>query len=455
MGNKPKILLIEDEPTMRIGMSHLLSSAGYNVKSYKDGEEGIAAIEREAFDLVITDMRLPGFDGLAVLKRVKALSPSTGVIIITAYAEVKTAVQAIKDGAFDYISKPFSNDELLILIERFLRLRNLETELSRLREKAEKSGFEKLIGVSPSMKAIFDRIEAIADTDVPVLIQGESGTGKELVANAIHNLSSRREKEYVKINCAAIPENLFESEIFGHEKGAFTGASEMRKGKFELANGGTLFFDEIGDMPLGLQAKLLRVIEENILYRLGGSEPIKVNVRGIYATSKNLKELIKKGLFRDDLFYRINVVPVIIPPLRERREDIPCLIDYFLELFSNKYSKPDTKISPIAYERLISYSYPGNVRELKHAMERAVLLSRNGLVDINDLPEEISGIEKEKPRITLDLPLHEGVTTLEREMILNALRASGGRKTEAAKKLGISRKVLWKKMREYKIDFVP
>lgn len=453
---KPKILIIEDEPTMRIGMTHLLSSSGYHVKSCKDGEEGIATIEREAFDLVITDMRLPGFDGLSVLKRVKALSPSTGVIIITAYAEVKTAVQAIKDGAFDYVSKPFSNDELLILIERFLRFRNLETELHRLKETVtEKISFEKLIGVSPSMKVIFDKIEAIANTDVPVLIQGESGTGKELVANAIHNLSSRREREYVKINCAAIPENLFESEIFGHEKGAFTGASDMRKGKFEMANGGTIFFDEIGDMPLGLQAKLLRVIEENILYRLGGSEPVKVNVRGIYATSKNIKDLIKKGLFRDDLFYRINVVPIIIPPLRDRKEDIPYLIDHFLELFGNKYAKPGTKVTPAAYQSLMSYSYPGNVRELKHALERAVLLSRNGLIDINDLPEEISGIDREKPKVSLDIPLYDGVTILEREMIINALKESGGKKIEAAKRLGISRKVLWKKMKEYKIDFVP
>lgn len=453
---KPKILIIEDEPTMRIGMTHLLSSSGYHVKSCKDGEEGIATIEREAFDLVITDMRLPGFDGLSVLKRVKALSPSTGVIIITAYAEVKTAVQAIKDGAFDYVSKPFSNDELLILIERFLRFRNLETELHRLKETVtEKISFEKLIGVSPSMKVIFDKIEAIANTDVPVLIQGESGTGKELVANAIHNLSSRREREYVKINCAAIPENLFESEIFGHEKGAFTGASDMRKGKFEMANGGTIFFDEIGDMPLGLQAKLLRVIEENILYRLGGSEPVKVNVRGIYATSKNIRDLIKKGLFRDDLFYRINVVPIIIPPLRDRKEDIPYLIDHFLELFGNKYAKPGTKVTPAAYQSLMSYSYPGNVRELKHALERAVLLSRNGLIDINDLPEEISGIDREKPKVSLDIPLYDGVTILEREMIINALKESGGKKIEAAKRLGISRKVLWKKMKEYKIDFVP
>lgn len=448
---KPKILIIEDEPTMRIGMTHLLSSSGYHVRSCKDGEDGIATLEREAFDLVITDMRLPGFDGLSVLKRVKTLSPSTGVIIITAYAEIKTAVQAIKEGAFDYVSKPFSNDELLILIERFLRFRKLETELHRLKKVTERGGFDRLIGVSPAMKALFDKIEAIADTDVPVLIQGESGTGKELVADAIHYLSSRREKEYVKINCAAIPESLFESEIFGYEKGAFTGASEMRKGKFEIANGGTIFFDEIGDMPMGLQAKLLRVIEENLLYRLGGTEPVKVNVRGIYATSKNLKELLKKGSFRDDLFYRINVLPITIPSLRERKEDIPYLIEYFLEIFGNKYSKPGIKVTPRAYEALISYNYPGNVRELKHALERAVLLSRDGLIDIKDIPEEISGLDRGNPTISLDLPLEDGVANLEREMILKALKECKGKRIETAKRLGISRKVLWKKMKEYGI----
>jgi len=453
---KAKILIIEDEPTMRIGMEHLLTASGYHIKSCKDGREGISTIERESFDLVITDMRLPGYDGLSILRRVKALSPSTGVIIITAYAEVKTAVQAIKDGAFDYLSKPFSNDELLILIERFLRFRNLETELSRLKDTAGKEKvFERLVGVSPSMKTIFDRIEAIADTDVPVLIQGESGTGKELVANAIHNLSSRRDKGYVKINCAAIPENLFESEIFGYEKGAFTGASEMRRGKFEVANGGTIFFDEIGDMPPGLQPKLLRVIEENTLYRLGGSDPIRINVRGIYATSKNLRELVKTGRFRDDLFYRINVVPITIPPLRERREDIPYLIDHFLEVFGNKYSKPEIRVTPAAYEGLISYNYPGNVRELKHAIERAVLLSRNGLIDIKDLPEEFSSAERERPEISLHLPLQKGISCLEKEMILNALRETGGKKIEAARRLGISRKVLWKKIKDYGIKDVP
>ncbi|WP_333656421.1 sigma-54 dependent transcriptional regulator, partial [Dissulfurispira sp.] len=379
--------------------------------------------------------------------------PETGVIIMTAYADVKTAVQAIKDGAFDYITKPFSNEELLITIERFLKFRNLEAELSRLKESvSERVGFENLVGVSPSMKDVFDRISSIAKTDVPVLIQGESGTGKELVANAIHNLSLRKDKPCTKINCAAIPENLFESELFGHEKGAFTGATEARKGKFEITDSGSIFFDEIGDMPLGLQAKLLRVIEDQTVTRLGGNDPIKVNVRGIYATSKNLKDCIASGTFREDLFYRINVVPILIPPLRKRREDIPYLIEHFLKYFGEKYSKPELKVAPSAYEALMSYNYPGNVRELKHAIERAVLFSKNGLIDLKNLPDEFLAPKTENMLPADDLSLQKSVMSMEKQIITNALKESGGKKIEAAKKLGISRKVLWKKLKKYSIE---
>jgi len=447
-----RILIIEDEPTMRLGMRHFLSSSGFTVKACEDGAEGISAIEKENFDLVITDLKLPKYDGLTILKHVKTTTPETGVIIMTAYADVKTAVQAIKDGAFDYIAKPFSNEELLITIERFLKFRNLEAELSRLKESvSERVSFENLVGVSPSMKDVFDRISSIAKTDVPVLIQGESGTGKELVANAIHNLSLRKNKPCTKINCAAIPENLFESELFGHEKGAFTGATEVRKGKFEITDGGSIFFDEIGDMPFGLQAKLLRVLEDHIITRLGGNTPIKVDVRGIYATSKNLKDCIATGKFREDLFYRINVVPIVIPPLRERREDIPYLIEYFLKYFGEKYSKPELKVAPSAYEALMSHNYPGNVRELKHAIERAVLLSKNGLIDLKNLPDEFLAPKTENIIPVGNLSLHENIMSVEKQVIINALKESGGKKIEAAKKLGISRKVLWKKLKEYSL----
>ena len=451
---KNTILIIEDEPSMRLGMSHALSSAGYAVKTCDDGAQGISAIEKESFALVITDLRLPRGDGFTILNRIKQISPDTGVIIMTAYADVKTAVQAIKDGAFDYIAKPFSHEELLITIERFLKFRTIESELQRLRSSLdEKTGFEGLVGVSRCMRDVFDRIASVAKTDVPVLIQGESGTGKELVANAIRNLSQRKGKPYIKMNCAAIPESLFESELFGHERGAFTGATETRKGKFESANGGSIFFDEIGEMPLGLQAKLLRVIEENMVTRLGGHEPLRTDVRGIYATSKNLRESIRTGTFREDLFYRINVVPIVIPPLRERKEDIPYLIEHFMGYFGGVFSKRGLSISPQAYECLLSYHYPGNVREVKHAVERAVLLSRNGIVEMRDLPEELSGISETAGAVEEagGVSLQSGMGALEKQMIVKALKEARGKKIEASKRLGISRKVLWKKMKEHNI----
>ncbi|MDP3049445.1 MAG: sigma-54 dependent transcriptional regulator [Thermodesulfovibrionales bacterium] len=450
---KNRILIIEDEPTMRLGMNHFLSSAGYNVKTCEDGAKGISVFEKESFDLVITDLKLPGYDGLAVLKRIRTVSPDAGVIIMTAYADVKTAVQAIREGAFDYIAKPFSNEELLIAIERFLKFQKLEDEVTYLKETLrEKVEFEEIIGVSSVIEDVFDRITSVAGTDVPVLIAGESGTGKELVANAIHRLSKRSTKPFVKINCAAIPETLFESELFGHEKGAFTGAAEMRKGKFEFSNGGTIFFDEISDIPISLQSKLLRVLEDNLITRLGGNSLIYVDVRSIYAASKNLKECIALGKFREDLFYRINVVPITIPPLRERKEDIPHLIDHFLKHFKEKFNKVELNISQPAYDALLSYSYPGNVRELKHAIERAVVLSKDGLIDVKHLPDEISGTDAKIPCITEDLSLQESVRCFERQKIIKALNESGGKKIEAAKSLGISRKVLWKKLKEYSIE---
>ncbi len=450
---KHKILVIEDEPSMRLGMSHFLSSSGYIVDTCKDGAEGMSSIEKDKFDLIITDLKLPYYDGLTLLKHIRAVSPDSGVIIMTAYADIKTAVQAIKEGAFDYIAKPFSNEELLVAIERFLKFHNLEMELIRLKESIrEKKGFENLIGISPAMKDIFDRIASVAGTDVPVLIQGESGTGKELVANAIHKLSHRNDRPFIKMNCAAIPEDLFESELFGHEKGAFTGAKETRKGKFEFADSGTIFFDEISDIPLSLQPKLLRVLEDNIITKLGGNTSIKVDVRSIFAASKNLKDCIASGAFREELFYRINVVPIILPSLRERKEDIPDLIDNFLAHFKDKYKRPDLTVSQPAYDALLSYNYPGNVRELKHAIERAVILSKDGIIDIRHLPDEVSGTSGLNTCIKGDLSLEESIRYVERQRIVRALNESEGRKIDAANSLGISRKALWKKIKEYGIE---
>ncbi len=445
------ILIIEDEPTLRLGMSHFLTSQGYRVTLCADGREGMKAIKEGDFDLVITDIKLPYHDGFEILKTVRSIFPDKGIILITAYADIKGAVQAIKEGAFDYIAKPFSNEELLITIERFFKFQSLENEVTFLRETLKrKDHFANIIGTGPAMKAVFDRISSVANTDVPVLIEGESGTGKELVANAIHNLSSRRDKPFVKINCAAIPEHLFESELFGHERGAFTGATEMRKGKFEFASGGTIFFDEIGDIPLMLQPKLLRVIEDHAITRLGSNTTITVDVRTIYATSKNLKDLIKEGKFREELYYRINVVPIILPPLRKRKEDIPFLVDHFLKYFTEKFDKKEVRLSQEAYNAILTYHWPGNVRELKHAIERGVVLSKNGIIGIEDLPEEISGCNI--PCISDEYTLEASLRCFEREMIIRALKETGGKKGEAANRLGISRKVLWKKMKDYGIE---
>ena len=450
---KMNILVVEDDPIMMLGMIHFLTSQGYAVSECTDGEEGIQAIEKKSFDLVITDLNLPKKNGVEILRKARGLSNEPGVIIITAFAAIKSAVQAIKEGAFDYLAKPFSNEELQITIERYFKFRKLENEVTHLRETLKKrGGQDDLIGVSPMMRDVYDRISSVAATDVPVLILGESGTGKELVANAVHESSARNSRPLIKINCAAIPDNLFESELFGHEKGAFTGAAETRKGKFEFADGGTIFLDEIADIPLVLQPKLLRVLEDQMVTRLGGNVPIKVDVRSVYATSKNLKELVAKGKFREDLYYRINVVPVVLPPLRQRKEDIPYIIDSFLNMFREKFNKPQVVISQSAYDVLLSYNYPGNVRELKHAIERGVVLSKDGVIDVSNLPDEIAGTSPVTPCIKGNLSLEQGIRCFERQKISLALAESGGKKMEAARSLGISRKVLWKKMKEYNLE---
>ena len=443
---------MEDDPTMRLGMSHFLKSHGHEISVCADGEEGWNALGRSRFDLIITDLRLPHRDGFAILARAKEVSPNTGVIIITGHAEIKSSVQAIKMGAFDYIAKPFSNDELLLSLERYFKFRRLEEEVNYLRETLrEKDGFEDIIGTGTAMKDIFDRISSVSRLDVPVLILGESGTGKDLVANAIHNLSSRKDKTFITINCAAIPENLFESELFGYEKGAFTGASGMRVGKFEFADGGTIFFDEIGDIPVSLQPKLLRVLEDGIITRLGSNNPIKVDVRTVYATKKNLREAVDDGSFREDLFYRINVVPVIVPQLRQRTEDIPYLIEHFLDHFTKKFNKSGMNISQPAYNTLLTYNYPGNVRELKHAVERAVVLSQ-GTIEVRHLPDEMSDPAEKSPCIKAGRSLEEGIRCFEKQKIIKALDETGGKKLDAARILGISRKVLWKKMKEHNLE---
>jgi len=452
---KLKILVIEDEPSMRIGLACTLENAGYQVVSEESGHAGLDEYEKGTFDLVITDLRLPDINGIEILRTVKRRRSETGVIVITAYAEVKTAVEAMRAGAVDYISKPFEADELLLIIERFIKQRNLEKENIFLKKALRNhERFRKIVGRSPRMQKIFETIETVSQTDSSVIIYGESGTGKDLVADAIHRLSERRDGPYIKINCAAIPETLIESELFGHEKGAFTGAVQRRKGKFEIADGGTIFLDEIGEIPFPLQSKILRVLEDHAFERVGGNETIKVNVRIVLATKRKLRADVEAGRFREDLFYRINVLPVTLPPLRERREDIPLLLDHFLKYFSHKIGKEPPSLSPEATAKLFAYDYPGNVRELKHAMEMAVIFCKNQSIGVSCLPEEIRGSAPKSMDfvpISGDLPLADRVKACEREIISRALVESRGEKTKTARKLGISRETLWRKLKLYNL----
>jgi len=448
-----KILVIEDEPSVRLGISYTLDEAGHKVFTEEDGVDGIKLFEKKDFDVVITDLRLPGADGIEVLKSVKEISPDVGVIVITAFADVKTAVSAMKEGAYDYISKPFEPAELLVVIDKFKKQKGLELENIRLREKiGEKARFQRIIGKSPQIQRIFETIETVAKTFSSVIIYGESGTGKELVANAIHDLSSRKNKTFLKLNCSSIPETLIESELFGHEKGTFTGAAQRRKGKFEAADGGTIFFDEIGCMPLSLQPRLLRVLESKAFERLGGNETITVDVNTIFATGDNLLERVKEKSFREDLYYRLNVLPITIPPLRERREDIPVLVDYFLKMFEEKTGKSDLAMAPSAMDLLLSYNYPGNIRELEHGIETAVTFSKKNVIEPDSLPVEIRKAEKKQIVTALDDDGHlltNKVRAFEKEMIARALEKTDGRKKEAAKNLGISRETLWRKLKEH------
>jgi DNA-binding NtrC family response regulator len=448
-----RILLIEDERSLRIGLLHALRADGYQVKATASGQEGISLIEAEEFDLVVTDLRLPDLDGIQVLKAVLEIAPETGVIIITGFAEVKTAVEAMREGAYDYLSKPFDPDELLLVIGRFVKHRELESENLRLKEElGELKNFEQIVGNSPAMRSVFERIAIVARTDSSVMIYGESGTGKELAANALHNLSPRKDKSFVKLNCAAIPDTLIESELFGHEKGAFTGAIQRRKGKFEVADGGTIFLDEIGDLPLALQAKMLRVLENRTFERLGGNDPITVDVRTLYATSRNLKEEMKAGRFREDLYYRLNVMPMTLPPLRERKEDVPLLVRHFLDLYAKKVGKSGLTVSRAAMDRFLSYPFPGNVRELKYAVEMAAMFCGGSVIEPRCLPNEIRGEECQQNLPEAGggaLPVTERVRAFERELIAQALQESDGRKQETARKLGISRGTLWRKLKEH------
>ncbi|MBW1976111.1 MAG: sigma-54-dependent Fis family transcriptional regulator [Deltaproteobacteria bacterium] len=458
---KVKILVIEDDPSQANILADFLRHKGYRVDkalTAKVALERLGSDENKSdpIDVIILDWKLPDGDGLSLLEQIKSKHPFAQVIMLTAFGSVERAVEAIKKGAYHYITKPVNFDELIVTIERAARELRLQKEIELLKRKLDTVTVPQVSGIiaeSSRMKELLSLVAKVARTDATVLILGESGTGKEIIARLVHTLSTRREKSFMTINCAAIPEGLLESELFGHEKGAFTGAHQTKPGLFELAHEGTLFLDEIGDLPMALQAKLLRVLQNGTFHRVGGTREISVNVRIIAATNRDLESMVREGIFREDLFWRLNVFSLYVPPLRSRKEDIPALATHFLKTFARKHGKRLHGISRDAMERLITYDFPGNVRELENAVERAVILAEDEVVRVEDLPPSMRNVkEKISDDNFNDLPLPEAVAMLERRRIREALRKAGGVKTRAAEMLGISERVLRYKLEKYGME---
>ena len=452
MGEPFRILVADDEPAQRELVGGFLRKHGFEVTQAADGRQALARFKQEPFDLVLTDQKMPDLSGLELLEGVRAITPEAAVLIMTAYGTIETAVSAIKAGAADYLTKPVNLDELLHRIHQVRERQRLLTENRELRDAlVGRHRVEGIIGESGQMEEVLSLVRRVAPSDATVLIRGESGTGKELIAKAIHYASPRASGLLVKVNCAALPETLIESELFGHEKGAFTGAVSARKGRFELADGGSLFLDEIGDLPAPVQVKLLRVLQERELERVGSSRPIAVNVRLLAATHRNLEALVREGRFRDDLYYRINVVTITLPPLRERRDDLPLFIDHFLRTFAAKNGKTIRGLSREARETLLRYDYPGNVRELENLIERAVVLTRDEVIGLADLPLTLA---EPAPEPEAGAGLIAAVEGLERRMIREALAQANGTQTRAAELLGISERVLRYKLKKYGLSGV-
>lgn len=448
-----KILVVDDDPESRKVIADYLELAGYEVHEAENGEEALEKMESIPFNALITELKMPGKDGVSLLKAVRERQDVVG-IVLTGFGTIETAVQAMKAGAYEYITKPPNKDELLLTVKRGLEFNRLKRENTSLkRELRRKYAYEGIVGKSEAMQKVYSLIEKVADSDSTVLILGESGTGKELVARTIHYNSPRREKPLIPINCGAIPESLLESELFGHEKGAFTGAYSTRIGRFEMANGGTLFLDEIGDMSPALQVKLLRVVQERQFERVGGAKTLKVDVRIITATNQDLDKAVAERKFREDLYYRINVIPITIPPLRERGEDIPLLINHFFDVFNKKKCKKIEGISDDAMSLLMCYPWPGNVRELENLIERLVILKREGVITVGDLPEKFAPLE-ERPMVSHMVIPEDGidldtlVSEFETRLIYQALEKAGGVKSKAAQLLRMNRTTLVEKMKK-------
>jgi two-component system, NtrC family, nitrogen regulation response regulator NtrX len=447
----PSILIVDDEPSILQSLAGLLIDEGFDVHTASNGYEALKTIESESPDLVLLDIWMPGLDGIDTLQEIKKNNPFIQVIIITGHGTIETAVKATKMGAYDLIEKPLSIDKIILAINNALNYRRLEEENRYLRKKMiEKNSIS---GNSPPIQLLKKQVAVAAPTDTWILIKGENGTGKELVARTIHQLSRRVDQPLITVNCAAIPEELIESELFGHEKGAFSGAAAKKRGKFELASGGTIFLDEIGDMSLKTQSKMLRVLEEQKFNRLGGNRTITVDVRVIAATNKELEKEIEKGLFREDLFYRLNVVPIEVPALRSRFEDIPLLVDIFFDEFAKQAQKKKKKMSPGALDRLRHYAWPGNVRELKNLVERLAIMVEKEMIDVGDLPEPYTpavGLEAVlgEPELLAIDNLKEAKKVFEREYIQKKLEENENNITRTAEILGVGRSFLHKKIKE-------
>lgn len=449
-----KVLVVDDDESLRRVIEYNISEEGYKVLSASNGKKAMDIFRQEDVDLVITDLQMPEMGGIELIRQLRAVSPSAMVIVVTAFGTVDTAVESMKLGAFEYITKPFNREELKMVVKKALEVGDLVVENRYLREMVqEKYSFENMVGSSPKMEEVYRLSSQVAKSDATVLVLGESGTGKELLAKGIHFNSLRKDQPFVTINCGSLPENLIESELFGHKKGAFTSASSDKKGKFEFADGGTIFLDEIGELPLHLQVKLLRVLQDGMVDKVGEAEPVSVDVRVLAATNRNLEEEVSAGNFREDLYYRLCVVPIKLPPLRERLDDIPLLTEYFLKKYSEKLRVDRVRIDNKALKVLLKYSWPGNVRELENLAERTVVMSQTGIVTTEDLPEKITSNAGNGGNALIELP-DEGINleNVERELIERAYAKCDYNQSKAARFLGITRNTLLYRFEKYGIE---
>jgi DNA-binding NtrC family response regulator len=447
------ILVIDDEAAQRDVLTGYLKKKGYKIFSASSGQEGIEITMNNPVDIILSDFKMPDLNGIEVLEQIKDINPEISFVIVTAYGTVENAVKAMRLGAFDYISKPVDLDELDLMIDRIIEHKNLKSENQLLKTQLqEKYKISSIVSQSQKMEEIINIAARVAESKATVLLTGENGTGKEVLGKAIHYMSSRKGSPFIAVNVPALTETLLESELFGHEKGAFTGADKMKKGRFEIAHGGTVFLDEVGDIPQSIQVKLLRVLQEHQFERVGGTDKIEVDVRIIAATNKNLDQKIKEGTFREDLYYRLNVVSIIIPPLRERKEDILPMIESFIQKYCKENKKELLEISKDSVDVLMKYNYPGNVRELENIIERAVVLTRGNVITLNDLPMNIRGFKEEKTLAVLgEGTLTDQVEALEKQLIYDALQESSGNQTKAGKLLGLTERNLRYKLKKYNI----